>query len=653
MRKLPRLILYSALLLLIAAAGVGGYIYFIAGDEGTTELERWIGEQVRAAAGQYLNPRLLFDDPDYQAPDTVIVTNLRLTAPDPAAPGRTVDILHVDRATLRLGQIPRIGEPLHIEDITLTNPRINVIAAAADDLAPIGFSNLLRERDDESAAPKEPVRLTDVFRIRNISIRNGAIVIDPRRPDGKHRMELAGINTRLIVEPDEEGWYDLSTSINRAPLFDMHMAGRFNLNTAAAELASLSLDMTVGGAMNKTLPADLQRILEEHQVSGRLTIRAKGVLHINDWLNSQLEGGLELTDGNITVAGQQLKLDTLRIAATMDRQRLNLSELKLDAFIGGHAEQFLPQHLRDRVQEHHLRGRIAIAAKGGADLNDIAATATLDGRLDLNDCEVTLNEYMFQLERLAMLGVLDSRVVTLRAFEAEMLGGAVRGRGTLNLADAMHATLFMRGEGLRIHQLLKAAHANPAPIPEPAPGGGNGAADQPSPDAALPFRGKLDFELDLNAPLTAWQTQSRGRGTLDLTEGRLTNLGMAFLEDETAKLIDQKSSDAKNPGAGDKVHADFTLEGDRAEFTGLRVNTTLFNATGGGDVHLDGRLDLKLTGRVSTILGNILGLASDHLLTYHVTGTVSDPQYKNTAGNLIKLPNPAKLFEGLLPKGKN
>ena len=81
-----KLILYPLIGIVVLAGGLVGVWYWI-GMSGTSALERWIGGQVKSIANSYLNPRVDFEDLDYQRPYTAVLTKFRLTVDDADSSG--------------------------------------------------------------------------------------------------------------------------------------------------------------------------------------------------------------------------------------------------------------------------------------------------------------------------------------------------------------------------------------------------------------------------------------------------------------------------------------------------------------------------------------------------------------------------------------
>jgi len=323
--------------LLLIAGGIAAYLFHQAGQKGTTPLERWIGNQLKTIAGGYLKPQLEFDDLDYQYPATVTVSRLRLTAIDPAT-DKPLDIIATRRATIELAERPRQGEPIVIEQIILEDPKLRFVAIAADNSDFVGFSDMLVETapDPQPKPDVEPVKLSEVFQIRLIELRNGAVVYDDRDPD-VGRMLLDEINAKLNVTEDQDGWYALKTNIVRDKLFDLGINGRLNIDTLAMDVSPLTLDMTLARAKDRYLPPSIQKQLQRYDLTGQLKAELSGMLYATDLTRTSLELNVALSEARLAFGSFVLPDSKLDLAAAMNDNTLTLQNLLFTTF-GGKVE---------------------------------------------------------------------------------------------------------------------------------------------------------------------------------------------------------------------------------------------------------------------------------------------------------------------------
>ena len=297
-----KLILYPLICLVVLAGSMFGIWYWI-GMAGTSALERWIGQQVKSIASSYLNPRVEFDDLDYQRPYTVVLMKFRLTVDDPDNSGQTLDVIYVDKLRLELAEIPKEGKPIRIKKLILDHPKINAISARSDGKF-MGFQNMLKERKEVETQPvqEEAPRLSDVFQIALLQIIEGQMVYESRG-SGRPPMILDAINSRMDVEKDDQGWYKLAATLDRKPVFGLRASGRLDLDHLVLVLDSLQLGIELGEQQYGKLPGQTQQMLREHEVTGMLKVTASGRVPLGDPVSCDLLATLTMEKAHF-VAGE-------------------------------------------------------------------------------------------------------------------------------------------------------------------------------------------------------------------------------------------------------------------------------------------------------------------------------------------------------------
>src|SRR5688500_15403705 len=179
----------------LALAGVFVIVVAVAlwraGRAGSSAVEAWVAAEIQLVADSYLNPKLTFVDLDYEFPAKVRLKSLRLTADDPASPGKTIDILGCDEAELELAEMPKSGQPIRIASIVLKKPLFQAVAVGGNSPKLIGFSSLIKDsvtvttRPGDGGAP----RLSEFLAMKRVELIDGRIVSDARLP-GVPRMEI-------------------------------------------------------------------------------------------------------------------------------------------------------------------------------------------------------------------------------------------------------------------------------------------------------------------------------------------------------------------------------------------------------------------------------------------------------------------------------
>jgi hypothetical protein len=541
MKKLTRVLIGVVAVLLIVAA-IGVFLFYRAGQTGTTPVERWVGSQLQAVAGAYLNPELKFERLDYRYPRTVVLNDFALRADDPDRPAERIDILAAERITLELVKVPREGEPVKIERLILEKPEIRFVVAGGGKPGFVGFSNLTKQTGTTPTQPGQPSKPSDLFQLRLVEVRDGLLVYDSREP-GAEPMRLDRINTRMEIEPSGDGWYKLATTLKREPIADTRIDGRLNIDTMTVELAEMTLAMALSPDNAGSLPPNLQRLIKDHDVTGSLSATCSGTLRLSEWRRSALDIRAELRDGH--------------------------------------------------------------AAAG---------------------------EYRLPIELLTAQIRVDEGAANLQPIDVKTLGGTLRLDGRVALDAGMPTNLHATARKLRIEETLRVIE--------------KGANTEPK------YSGLVDADVTFAGPLADWDTRAGGGGEAHLTQGRLERLPVMY---ELIRVI-KKVGEAAVLGRGaatpsDELHATFDLAGDKAHFTKIDGRTSLLGLRGEGDIYFNQRLDLTVNAgpveKLESVLGDagkIIGVVTDKLTAYHVTGTLGEPRVqlkvapggKDVLGDLIK-----------------
>ena len=343
----------------LALAGVAvlacGALLWLAGRAGTSPVEAWVAGQIQLVAETYLTPKLTFTDLDYQFPAKVRLKSLRLTADDPANPGKTIDILACERAEIELTDMPRAGEPIQIASIVLRKPLFNAVAYGDGTKRLVGFSDLIRKAPVVATAPAPETpppsiatasaaptpttapnipRLSDFLRMKRVELIDGRILSDARVP-GVPPMEIDKISTRLAVEPASGGWYSLDTRITRDPIFDLKLTGRVNLDTFTAADARVEIKAQVAREHDRFLPPDFQKFLQAHEVHGvmQATVTAES-LPLLDPARGRMKVEASLADANVSYQDYRLPIDALVLSAALGDGVVHVSRMEMRALRG-------------------------------------------------------------------------------------------------------------------------------------------------------------------------------------------------------------------------------------------------------------------------------------------------------------------------------
>lgn len=305
-------------LALLAVVGAGAAVFLLA--RGGTNLDDWLARQVTTIANYYLVPEIGFERFTYEAPGTLRLANATLTAPDGTV---VVDAAEI---VVTLARTPRMGEPIEIERVRLVRPQVNLLQEAGGGfkgLAPFVRTQRVREQD---RAPRE-TKLSEVLRIRNLTMVDGGVVF---APVDQPAMTLSGLTMDLDIEPANEAgeagaWYAVAARANRAPVFDVMIDGRFDVDNLVADLGTFSFETTLDEHSYGALPPALQSLLRERDARGNLFIDARGVIPVRDLNAADFTATLRLDEFNVAQGEYRLPIEIASIDASLKGGRATIT----------------------------------------------------------------------------------------------------------------------------------------------------------------------------------------------------------------------------------------------------------------------------------------------------------------------------------------
>jgi len=291
------------LLLAVTATALISIRLFLTGAVG---FDDWVMRQVLGVVQTYLVPTIEFDRFEFAPPGTVTYHGVRLIAPD------TTRVVDAGELVITLGKVPRHGEPILIQGVTVRDGSLHLIADNNDPdtrfkgLVPFVKRDNIKKQDK---LPRE-VRLSETLDLRTITLENAGIVYDP--DDGQPPMRLDAVTMTMNIDrrADDAGvWHSVGLDIDRGALFGLVLDGRINLDDLAMELKTLRLRVDVGSDSVAALPPQVQQILADHDAHGELEIDLTGAASFEQWRQSELQGEIALNRFNFGLSDYRLPID--------------------------------------------------------------------------------------------------------------------------------------------------------------------------------------------------------------------------------------------------------------------------------------------------------------------------------------------------------
>ncbi|GIK19175.1 MAG: hypothetical protein DYG93_10245 [Leptolyngbya sp. PLA2] len=316
----PKTVVLGALLCAMLAACAIGVLWTLK-HRGTItatgeSLQDYLGRQVVGIVNAYLHPQLGFSTVRYDAPGTLVLSDVTLTAPDGTR------VLELERMTLTLAEVPRLGQPIMVERVELEAPTVRLVRAPAGpdgERGWIGLDPMVRAvpgRDD-TVAPE--FRLSNVLRLRRVELRNAAVTYDEN--DGSPPMILRGIEASLDLVPEarngEAGWYTVQAASRVGHAAEFEMRGTFSLDRLVADIERLRLTAAVAPDAMDVLPPQVQSLLKERDARGSLEALAWGRADLNDPFAGPLTAQVMLREFNLAAGRLRLPIDEARAEATV------------------------------------------------------------------------------------------------------------------------------------------------------------------------------------------------------------------------------------------------------------------------------------------------------------------------------------------------
>lgn len=326
-------VMIAALVLIVAGAAVVGYVLFAPrgalplGLGAGARLRDYLGSQVVAIVNTHLVPQLAFNTIDYDAPGTVRLAGVTLTAPDGTR------VLDVESLVITLAEPPHLNRPIKVARVSIDGGDVRIVQDPQTGEI-LGFDQLTRF-DSRQALDQVPEQqnLSNVLVLQRITIDDVSLVYD----NGTGQpMTLRGFACDMTIRPDEQGpgWYALDVRAGRSPGLETTLRGAFNIDQFLLDLrdsqASISLDQTT----ISSLPPQLQGFLTSIDAAGRALLAFRGSIPLGNPERSNLTGRLNLENFNIAFADYRLPIRLAEADVTMADEHVSIADFRAQALAG-------------------------------------------------------------------------------------------------------------------------------------------------------------------------------------------------------------------------------------------------------------------------------------------------------------------------------
>lgn len=323
------------LLLLVAGGAITAMVVLRPGQlrqivEGESRLLDYLGAQVVGIANAQLVPDLSFETIRYEAPYTLTLGGVALVAED------STRVLDLGQMIVTLKETPRVGEPLKIAKLTLSNGAINLIRDAGTG-GLRGLSPLVEpsEEREEETAERPEFRLSNVLVLDSIVVSGIDLVYDAG--DGSAPMRLDALAADLDIVPATDagaGWYELRLASGREPGLEVDLDGRINIETFELALNRVTAIAQLSDETATTLPPQLAAMVNTNQIRGAMRASATGRIPLMSPGDAELSVEASLDEGNAVFGEYRIPIDSLNVRADMASGVVDLRGPELAA-LGG------------------------------------------------------------------------------------------------------------------------------------------------------------------------------------------------------------------------------------------------------------------------------------------------------------------------------
>jgi len=149
-----------------------------------------------------------------------------------------------------------------------------------------------------------------------------------------------------------------------------------------------------------------------------------------------------------------------------------------------------------------------------------------------------------------------------------------------------------------------------------------------------PRGGIVSLSVELHASTEDPAATVEGNGTVELKDGR--NLEPTF-SDDLRHAVDRDAAPDAAPleSLAQSGSGTFSVHPDRLTFSTFRIMMPAVAARGRGDFFYDGTINFRLNAgplerlqAVTGLIGEALGMITDRIVTYQVTGTLDEPKLR-------------------------
>jgi hypothetical protein len=282
----------------------------------------YVRGKLQAMIASRADVELRMDSLAYLPPFGVRVRDARLVAKENGA--GEVEVLKVARLDLRLAKLPFGEGPLVIERIEVQQPEVHLILTEHGFVGARALAQAATQPATppatQPAQPDQPqlppgTKLSDMFELRQFAVRGGRVVVEDRTRPGSVPMVWSDLNANTDTTPTSHSAYTFDLKADHTDVAALSATGSFDLDALTLSVTDADLLLSTGPQQTTSgLPAQIQSILRQHQIAGKLGVRGKADLSFADLAAATFNLDVRVSDASADFAKANLPLDRLTIA---------------------------------------------------------------------------------------------------------------------------------------------------------------------------------------------------------------------------------------------------------------------------------------------------------------------------------------------------
>lgn len=254
----------------------------------------------------------------YLPPFGVSVSDARLVAHDQARGGQELEVFKVAKLELRLSKLPFRKGPLVIERVEIRDPELHLVFTDEGLLGKVTFERPRESPPPPPPPPTEPqpvppkTKLSDMFELRHLELSGGKVVVEDRRRAGSVPMVWSDLNLNTDTSQTSKSGYRFDLKGDHTGVASLNAAGSFDLDEPRLTAEQFTLKVATDPTQSTSgLPANVQGVLRQYQVAGKVSIGGHADVKLGDWNGATFDVRAEVSDATAKIAKPNGALEQL------------------------------------------------------------------------------------------------------------------------------------------------------------------------------------------------------------------------------------------------------------------------------------------------------------------------------------------------------